>query len=87
MTKAELFEMIMAEENSRIEFARDDLHPDRLAKISVAFANQRGGHILLGVEDDETSHSTGRSPTLGYGYRFRSHRASDDPAVLRGDLG
>jgi Predicted transcriptional regulator containing an HTH domain and an uncharacterized domain shared with the mammalian protein Schlafen len=54
MTKAELLEMTMIGQNSRIEFARDDLNMDRLAKVVVAFANHKGGRILLGVEDDGT---------------------------------
>ena len=54
MTKAELLEMTMVGENCGIEFARDDLNMDRLAKVVVAFANHKGGRILLGVEDDGT---------------------------------
>jgi len=54
MTKTELLKFISAGENSRIEFSRDALSPERLAKIGVAFANHLGGRILLGVEDDGT---------------------------------
>ena len=51
MLKAELLEMIANGENSGVEFKRDDLRPEQLAKEIVAFANLQGGRILLGVED------------------------------------
>jgi len=52
MLRAELFEIIKNGENSGIEFKRDDIRPEQLAKEVVALANLRGGYILLGVEDD-----------------------------------
>ena len=54
MTKAELLEQIANGENSGVEFKRDDLRPENLAKEIVALANFQGGRILLGVEDDGT---------------------------------
>lgn len=54
MTKAELLELIANGENSGVEFKRDDLRPENLAKEIVALANFQGGRILLGVEDDGT---------------------------------
>ncbi|MCG7872688.1 MAG: putative DNA binding domain-containing protein [Candidatus Thiodiazotropha lotti] len=54
MTKTELIELIANGENSGVEFKRDDLRPEQLAKEIVALANFQGGHILLGVEDDGT---------------------------------
>lgn len=35
-----------------MEFKRDDIRPEKLAKEVVAMANFQGGRILLGVEDD-----------------------------------
>ena len=52
MNKAELLELIINGENSGVEFKRDDLRPERLAKEVVALANFQGGRILVGVEDD-----------------------------------
>ena len=52
MTKFELFDLIANGENSQVEFARDGIAPEKLAKKIVALANYRGGHILLGVEND-----------------------------------
>jgi ATP-dependent DNA helicase RecG len=54
MLKAELLEIIANGENSGVEFKRDDIRPEQLAKEVVAMANLRGGIILLGVEDDGT---------------------------------
>lgn len=52
MLKAELQEIIANGENSGVEFKRDDVRPEQLAKEIVALANLQGGVILLGVEDD-----------------------------------
>lgn len=52
MTLTELSDLLRNGENSGIEFKRDDVHPDSLAKEIAAHANLEGGRILLGVEDD-----------------------------------
>ncbi len=54
MLKSELLEIIANGENSGVEFKRDDLRPEQLAKEIVALANFQGGKLLLGVEDDGT---------------------------------
>jgi ATP-dependent DNA helicase RecG len=54
MTKTELLELIANGENSGMEFKRDDLRPEQLAKEIVALVNFKGGRIVLGVEDDGT---------------------------------
>ena len=62
MLKAELAELIQNGENSGIEFKRDDVHADSLAKEIAALANLEGGHILLGVEDGGTVSGLSKSP-------------------------
>lgn len=52
MTESEMLEMIAAGENSGLEFKRDDVRSEDLAREAVALANLKGGRILLGVEDD-----------------------------------
>ncbi|MCX6693446.1 MAG: ATP-binding protein [Methanomicrobiales archaeon] len=52
MFKTELLEIVANGENSGVEFKRDDVRPEQLAKEVIALANHRGGMILLGVEDD-----------------------------------
>ena len=54
MLRAELIEIISNGENSVVEFKRDDIRPEQLAKEVVALANLQGGRILLGVDDDGT---------------------------------
>ena len=52
MTRSELLELIAHGENAGVEFKRDDLRPEQLAKEVVALANFQGGRILIGVDDD-----------------------------------
>ncbi|NQU63409.1 MAG: putative DNA binding domain-containing protein [SAR324 cluster bacterium] len=52
MLKTELLEIISNGENSGVEFKRDDIRPEQLAKEIVAMLNFQGGRIFLGVEDD-----------------------------------
>lgn len=54
MLKAELLEIIANGENSGVEFKRDDIRPEQLAKEIAALANFQGGRVILGVEDDGT---------------------------------
>ena len=50
----ELSALLREGENSGVEFKRDDIRPEDLAKALVALSNLRGGRVLLGVEDDGT---------------------------------
>lgn len=54
MLKIELLEIVANGESSGVEFKRDDIRPEQLAKEIVAMANFQGGRVLLGVEDDGT---------------------------------
>jgi ATP-dependent DNA helicase RecG len=75
MNRTELDEMIRGGESSGVEFKRDDVRPERLAKEMAAFLNLEGGYILLGVEKDGTVSGLTRSPQQaeeGYGGRPRA---------------
>ena len=50
--RSDLLALIAGGENSGVEFKRDDVRPEQLAKEVVALANFQGGRILVGVEDD-----------------------------------
>ena len=52
MLKTELLQIIANGENSGVEFKRDDIRPEHLAKEIVALVNFQGGRILLGIEDN-----------------------------------
>lgn len=54
MLLAEFLELVRNGESSGVEFKRDDVKPEDLAKELCALANLEGGHVLLGVEDDRT---------------------------------
>lgn len=51
-TRADVLDLLRNGENSAVEFKRDDVHPDKIAKAMSALLNSDGGRILLGVEDD-----------------------------------
>lgn len=51
LTQEEIQELLMKGENTAVEFKQADIHPGALAKEIVAFANTKGGIILLGVND------------------------------------
>ncbi len=53
-TRIELLEIIANGENSRVEFKRDVLETQALARELVAFLNSDGGMVLLGVDDDKS---------------------------------
>ena len=52
MNQADLLELVANGESSRVEFKRDDIRPEGLAREICALLNFEGGRILLGVEDD-----------------------------------
>ena len=62
MNRTELEELLRNGENSGVEFKRDDVRPERLAKEFAALLNLEGGHLLLGVEDDGTVTGLTREP-------------------------
>ena len=47
MTNAQLLELIANDENSGVEFKRDGVRPEQIAKEIVALANLQGGRLLL----------------------------------------
>lgn len=58
----EFLELVRNHESSGVEFKRDDIRPEQLAKEICALANFEGGHILLGVENDGTITGLTRTP-------------------------
>ena len=52
MLKKELLERLAQGEQSGVEFKRDDVRPEQVAKELVAFLNFKGGKLFLGVDDD-----------------------------------
>ncbi len=54
MTRTELLESIRNGDSSGVEFKRETEDPRLLAEALVAFANLRGGRVLLGVDTNRT---------------------------------
>lgn len=52
MTLQELNQLASLGEGLNLEFKRKVPQPERIAKEVIAFANTRGGRLLLGVDDD-----------------------------------
>ena len=85
MNKTELMELIRSRENSGVEFKRDDVSSERLAREIVGLLNLHGGHILLGVEDDGTvtglTRDRGSRRRVGHGGSPYARAAGDDPVL------
>lgn len=82
MNRAELTELIQNGENSGVEFKRDDITPEKLAKELAALLNLEGGHILLGVEDDRTVSGLLREPKKVEEWVMEVARAHLRPAAI-----
>lgn len=52
MLKKQLLEIIQNGESSGVEFKRDDIRPEQLARELVAFSNLKGGMVILGINDN-----------------------------------
>jgi ATP-dependent DNA helicase RecG len=65
-----------------VEFKRDDVHPDSLAKEIVALANLRGGTILLGVEDDGSVSGLTRAPQAAETWVMDVCRGNVQPPLI-----
>ncbi len=82
MLLAELLELIRNGENSGVEFKRDDVHPDSLAKEIGALLNLRGGHILLGVENDGSVSGLTRDRQAAEEWVMNICRHNLQPAII-----
>ena len=82
MNRTELLERIANRENSRVEFMRDDCHPDELAKEMAALLNLEGGVILLGVEDDGSISGLTRSREAAEKWAMNVARQNLQPTII-----
>lgn len=81
MTKTELLELLKNGENSGVEFKRDQVQPEDLAKEMAGLLNLDGGHILLGVEDDGTISGLTRNSKIAEEWVAETARIHLQPAV------
>lgn len=82
MNRLQLGDLIHNGENSGVEFKRDDLPIDRIAKEMAALLNFEGGHILLGVEDDGTVTGLTREPSRAEEWVMEIARTHLRPATI-----
>ena len=82
MLKVELAEIIQNNENSGVEFKRDGILPEQLAKEIVALLNLEGGVILLGVEDDGTVTGLTRDPKKAEEWVMEVCRTHIQPPII-----
>lgn len=54
MNFQEAKKLISTGENEYVEFKRKVRHPEKIVREIVAFANTKGGHLFVGVNDDRT---------------------------------
>lgn len=52
MTVSEIQRLVLRGEGEHLEFKKKALHPDKIVREMVAFANSGGGTLLIGVEDN-----------------------------------
>lgn len=50
----ELEKLVALGESLKLEFKRKATHPDKIVRELIAFANTKGGTLLIGVDDDRT---------------------------------
>ncbi len=82
MNRIQFDELIHNGENSGVEFKRDDVVPERLAKEMAALLNLEGGHILLGVEKDRTVSGLTRDPERAEEWVMECARTHVRPAII-----
>lgn len=82
MNLLELTEVVHNGENSGVEFKRDDIVPEKLAKEMAALLNLEGGRILLGVEKDRTVSGLTRDPEKAEEWVMEIARTHLRPAAI-----
>ncbi len=82
MNRTELLEIISNDENSGVEFKRDDEHPESLATEIAAMLNMEGGYILLGVEYDGSVSGLSRERTEAEEWTMHVARDRVLPSVI-----
>jgi len=83
MNRDGLSDLIRSGESSGVEFKRDDLRPERMAREIAALLNLEGGHVLLGVEDSGSVTGLGRDRRQVEEWIMEVARTHVRPATIR----
>jgi ATP-dependent DNA helicase RecG len=82
VNRSELAEILRHGESSGVEFKRDEVHADDLAKEMVALLNFEGGQILLGIEDNGTISGLTRTSAAAEEWVMNVGRSNLQPAII-----
>jgi len=82
VNRDELAALIRSGENSGVEFKRDELRPERVAREIAALLNLEGGHLLIGVEDDGAVTGLNRDRRQAEEWVMEVARAHVRPATI-----
>ena len=82
MNRDQLAGLIRSGENSGVEFKRDELRPERVAREIAALLNLEGGYLLIGVEDDGAVTGLNRDRRQAEEWVMEVARAHVRPATI-----
>ncbi len=82
VNRTQLGELLRSGENSGVEYKRDGVTPEKLAKELAALLNLEGGHILLGIEDDGSVSGLTRMPAQAEEWVMEIARVHLRPAAI-----
>ena len=82
MNRDQLAGLIGSGENSGVEFKRDELRQERVAREIAALLNLEGGHLLIGVEDDGAVTGLNRDRRKAEEWVMEVARAHVRPATI-----
>ena len=82
MTLQELSQLVSLGEGLHLEFKRKVPRPERFAKEIIAFANTRGGRVLIGVDDDGRLAGVRDAEEEEYALRQALHGRCDPPVEV-----
>ena len=82
MNREELTALVGSGESSGVEFKRDELRQERVAREIAALLNLEGGHLLIGVEDDGSVTGLNRDRRKAEEWVMEVARAHVRPATI-----
>ena len=82
MTAQELVHQVAQGEGPHLEFKQRVPSPTRMAKEVAAFANTRGGNLLIGISDDGTVTGLKDAAEEEYALRHAVEEYSDPPVAV-----
>ncbi len=82
MNRTDLLQLVAGGENSRVEFKRDDIPPERMASRLAGLLNLDGGYVLLGIEDDSSISGLSRATDKAEEWVMQVARDHLQPSII-----